>query len=95
MLPVPLHVTPTFHSDLVALDWRLHFEFVTTTATAAEAEATPLPAPAEPTQHVTWEAPETLPIETMIWDLPVQLCATSPGHVAQSLQMGASLTVRI
>ncbi|XP_037076494.1 RAB6A-GEF complex partner protein 2-like [Pollicipes pollicipes] len=90
MLPVPLHVTPTFRSELVALDWRLHFEFVTTTG-----GATPMAAAADPAHHATWEAPGALPIETMVWDLPVQLCSTSPGHVAQGLHMDVVHTVKV
>ena len=90
MLPVPLHVTPSFRSELVELSWRLHFEFVTTTGGAA-----PVSAPADPSHHATWEAPDTLPIETMVWDLPVRLCPTSPGHVAQALHMAVTQTAAV
>ncbi|XP_043213696.1 RAB6A-GEF complex partner protein 2-like [Amphibalanus amphitrite] len=90
MLPVPLHVTPSFRSELVELSWRLHFEFVTTTGGAV-----PLATPADPAHHATWEAPDTLPIETMVWDLPVRLCPTSPGHVAQALHMAVTHTVSV
>lgn len=69
ILPVPLYVTPSFKTDLVELRWRLHFQFVTSTNPNFDSTC----APGE-----TWHAPEDIEIETMIWNLPIQLVATNP-----------------
>lgn len=96
ILPIPLHVTPTFTTDLgksllsmkiyilfnnlllpVSLKWRLHFEFVTSTSKDLD--------PPYPTQN-SWQAPTDIPIETMVWSLPIKLFSTTPMQVAQGLQ---------
>lgn len=97
ILPVPLHVTPSFSTSLgmnigrfwlslrftdrflffaclVDVRWRLHFEFVTSTSDSL----TPL--------HVdenNWQAPVDIPIETMVWNLPITLYPTSPMQILQ------------
>lgn len=74
ILPVPLHVSPSFATPLVDVRWRLHFEFVTSTSD----ELKPLHLDAE---H--WQAPTDIPIETMVWNLPVTLYPTSPMQILQ------------
>ncbi|KAJ6635150.1 RAB6A-GEF complex partner protein 2 [Pseudolycoriella hygida] len=74
ILPVPLHVTPSFSTSLVDVRWRLHFEFVTSTSDSL----TPL--------HLdenNWQAPVDIPIETMVWNLPITLYPTSPMQILQ------------
>lgn len=74
VLPIPLHVTPDFTTDLVTLKWRLHFEFVTTVKMAEM--------PNERT--VNWQGPSSLDVETMIWDLPLHIHPTAaPPNTAQ------------
>lgn len=80
-LPVPLHVTPSFDTDMVALKWRLHFEFVTA--------MTPLRWSGEN----NWEAPTSLDIETMVWDLPIVIYPTTPAHVSKALYGTCDATV--
>lgn len=81
ILPIPLHVTPAFETDLVHLKWRLHFEFVTSTHKGLDL----------PDSEVKyWQAPSEVPIETMVWSLPIRLYSTTPVHVAQGVQ-GVSL----
>ncbi|RZF33861.1 hypothetical protein LSTR_LSTR009885 [Laodelphax striatellus] len=67
-LPIPLYVTPAFDTDVVSLRWRLHFEFVTTDSNSdlfsVEKDST------------SWQGPQSLAIETMIWDLPIQIYPT-------------------
>ncbi|GLV43330.1 uncharacterized protein CBL_03873 [Carabus blaptoides fortunei] len=77
ILPIPLHVTPAFTTPLVCLKWRLHFEFVTSTDKALEAPSL---------DQCGWQAPSEIPIETMIWSLPIRLFSTTPLHVLQGLQ---------
>ncbi|GAB0092887.1 RAB6A-GEF complex partner protein 2 [Sergentomyia squamirostris] len=72
ILPIPLHVTPTFATDLVEIRWQLHFEFVTS----------------EDLQSVeihgnSWQAPTDISIETMIWNLPITLYPTAPQQILQ------------
>lgn len=74
VLPIPLHVTPDFTTDLVTLKWRLHFEFVTTSKLVEM--------PSENT--VSWHGPSNLDVETMIWDLPLHIHpTTTPPNTAQ------------
>ena len=61
----------------VCLKWRLHFEFVTAKA--------PLPAAGEPqsaADSVSWQGPADIDVETMVWDLPIKVFATSPIHAS-------------
>lgn len=74
ILPVPLHVTPSFATPLVDVRWRLHFEFVTSTSEGLK----PLHQDAD-----RWQAPTDIPIETMVWNLPVTLYPTSPMQILQ------------
>lgn len=75
ILPVPLHVTPSFGTALVDVRWRLHFEFVTSTSEALR----PLHQ-----DEASWQAPRDIPIETMVWNLPVTLYPTSPMQILQA-----------
>lgn len=77
-LPVPMHVTPSFSSDIVELRWKLHFEFVLTT--------TSVPSPASRTPSGDWHAPSVLEVQTMVWDLPISLYPTHPSHVANAIK---------
>ncbi|XP_037956414.1 RAB6A-GEF complex partner protein 2-like [Teleopsis dalmanni] len=69
ILPIPLTVTPTFRTDLVELKWRLHFQFVTSTMLDF---GQPNPKSGE------LKAPAEIPVETMIWNLPITLYAANP-----------------
>ncbi|KAH8343938.1 hypothetical protein KR084_002032 [Drosophila pseudotakahashii] len=69
VVPIPLHVTPTFRTDLVDVRWRLHFEFVTTTMMDFG-----IPNP----EFGELKAPAELPVETMVWNLPVTIYAANP-----------------
>lgn len=69
VVPIPLHVTPTFRTDLVDVRWRLHFEFVTTTLIDF---GIPNPESGE------LKAPSEMPVETMVWNLPVTVYAANP-----------------
>lgn len=61
----------------MSLRWRLHFEFVTSTHKGL---ATPSSTDSD------WKAPSEVPIETMVWSLPIRLYSTTPIHVAQGIQ---------
>ncbi|KAF6197640.1 hypothetical protein GE061_008606 [Apolygus lucorum] len=67
-LPIPFHVTPAFSTELMELRWKLHFEFVT-----GDPSETSFVVDSQ-----TWRAPEALNIETMIWNLPIQIYPSVP-----------------
>lgn len=73
ILPIPLHITPTFATDRSEIRWQLHFQFVTTIAEDV------LRVP----EDGNWKAPTDIDIETMIWNLPITLYPTSPHHIEQ------------
>ncbi|XP_045537844.1 RAB6A-GEF complex partner protein 2 [Papilio machaon] len=72
ILPIPLHITPAFDVNEVSLRWRLHFEFVTTNE-----KLSPNP------EEKDWNAPLNVPIETMVWNLPVKIYSTLPKQITQ------------
>ncbi|KAF6023643.1 RGP1 [Bugula neritina] len=73
MLPIPLHITPSFNSDFVSLKWQLHIEFVTLTTHI------PDQAPAESdTSSTLWHGVTDLDTETIHWHLPLTLLSTNP-----------------
>ena len=70
-------LTSFFRFISVCLKWRLHFEFIT----AKNA----LPIAAEPgssADSVTWQGPADIDVETMVWDMPIKVFATSPIHAS-------------
>lgn len=77
ILPVPLHITPTFVTERSEIRWQLHFQFVTTTA--ENLMRVPV---AEGSNE--WKAPTDIEIETMIWNLPITLYPTSPHFFQQA-----------
>lgn len=82
-LPVPLHLTPSFDSELVILKWRLHFEFVTAIKSINWKG------------DGGWQPPRIVDIETMVWDFPIVIYPTTPAHVSNAIhgQREASLSV--
>ncbi|CAK1583759.1 unnamed protein product [Parnassius mnemosyne] len=72
ILPIPLHITPAFDVNEVSLRWRLHFEFVTTNENLSPSS-----------EDNDWNAPLNVPIETMVWNLPVKIYSTLPKQITQ------------
>lgn len=91
-LPVPLHVTPSFGSDIAELRWKLHFEFVMTTSPVAQPGSQQSPGPGG---HDEWRPPAVLDVQTMVWDLPICLYPTHPGHVSSALKAPSQLSLQI
>lgn len=58
---------------MIALKWRLHFEFVTAVTALNWSGET------------AWEPPTVMNIETMVWDLPIIIHPTAPTHVSKAL----------
>lgn len=71
---------------IVSLKWRLHFEFVTSTFKGLETPGL---------DQCGWEAPAEIPIETMVWSLPIRLLSTTPLQVSQGLQANPAQTLVI
>ncbi|XP_065354879.1 RAB6A-GEF complex partner protein 2 [Calliphora vicina] len=69
VVPIPLHITPSFRTESVDVRWRLHFEFVTSTMMdfgKTNPEVGEL------------QAPNELPVETMVWNLPITIYSANP-----------------
>lgn len=64
---------------LVSLKWKLHFEFVTANTLS------PMPEPRNSSENVSWQGPASLDVQTMIWDLPIDIYPTHPLQVAHGL----------
>jgi RAB6A-GEF complex partner protein 2 len=75
ILPIPLHVTPSFTTDIVEVRWRLHFQFVTSTSD----ELMPIEGPTDE----YWNGPKNINIETMVWNLPIFIHSTNPTQIFQ------------
>ncbi|XP_055902664.1 RAB6A-GEF complex partner protein 2 [Eupeodes corollae] len=69
IIPIPLHAAPSFRTDLVDVRWRLHFEFVSSTMMD-------IGKPNVENGELT--APQEIPVETMIWNLPVTIYSANP-----------------
>uniref|UniRef100_A0A182W093 RAB6A-GEF complex partner protein 2 n=1 Tax=Anopheles minimus TaxID=112268 RepID=A0A182W093_9DIPT len=82
ILPIPLHVTPTFRTDLVEVSWRLHFQFVTSTNPELSSEML-LDRNTANEDELEWVAPTDIAIETMIWSLPITIYPTAPLQIPQ------------
>lgn len=83
VVPIPLHITPSFRTDSVEVKWRLHFEFVTSTmmnfkTTSFDGEL---------------QAPNELPVETMIWNLPITIYSANPLQIYAASQ-GHSMLIK-
>lgn len=85
VLPLPLHITPSFYTDLVTLKWRLHFEFVTSIEDEMLMKPVEKPKKGDLDGQV-WQGPTNVKIETMVWDLPIKIYANLPTYISQGLQ---------
>lgn len=86
-LAIPLNVTPAFSTLLVCVKWRLHFEFVTSTKTSGERLD-------ETKEGTCWTGPEHVDIETMVWDLPIQIYPSVPS-IANDPHAQTRITIAI
>ncbi|XP_075145867.1 RAB6A-GEF complex partner protein 2 [Haematobia irritans] len=69
VVPIPLHITPTFRTDCVDVKWRLHFEFVTS-------EMMDFGKKNPDVGELL--APNEIPVETMVWNLPITIYPANP-----------------
>jgi len=90
VLPIPLQVTPTFSTDLVQLNWKLHFEFVISIT-----DDKPVAVDNYKGDGQILRGPSSLNVETMIWDLPIKIYPTKPSHIALGLRMQDSLVATV
>ena len=85
VLPVPLHLAPSFSTPVCSVSYYLHFEFVTT---ASKGEKQEVP---EEEGGSEWQGPTKMEIETMVWDLPIKLYTTFPNHALQAFRGEATV----
>jgi len=76
VLAVPLHLTPSFSTNICSLSYNLHFEFVTS-VNKLERQGAP-----QEEGGSEWQGAGKLDIETMVWDLPITVYPTFPTHAA-------------
>ncbi|KAM6949312.1 RAB6A-GEF complex partner protein 2 isoform 2-T2 [Aplochiton taeniatus] len=89
-LPIPLNVTPGFSTDIVALRWRLHFEFVTAR------EPTEPPVVLQNQSEVTvWSGAEHVDVDTFSWDLPIKVLPTNPALASFVSQFTGTNSIQI
>ncbi|OQV16077.1 putative RAB6A-GEF complex partner protein 2 [Hypsibius exemplaris] len=86
ILPVPLHVTSSFASEIVEFRWKLRFEF----ALSSEMFHLEVPSVGNENQSVLWRPPLRVPVETILWDVPIDIYPTDPIQV-HSVHMRESL----
>lgn len=84
ILPIPLTVTPSFKTNVVTLNWKLHFEFVTTRPEQLKELRIP------DTQGVLIKPPAGLSVQTLSWHLPLEVYPNHPVQVARGLQLPSS-----
>eukprot|EP00088_Acartia_fossae_P011715 TRINITY_DN15972_c0_g1_i1.p1 TRINITY_DN15972_c0_g1~~TRINITY_DN15972_c0_g1_i1.p1 ORF type:complete len:380 (-),score=61.83 TRINITY_DN15972_c0_g1_i1:340-1479(-) len=89
VLPIPLHLTPSFSTNICSLTYNLHFEFVTSVNELTRQ------GPPEEEGGSEWQGPTKMDIETMVWDLPITLYPTFPTHAALHSNIGTSNTSQI
>jgi hypothetical protein len=75
---------------IVALKWRLHFEFVISLDPDLDLLSCPDVSNGNST---TWQGPSSIPIETMVWDLPVTIYPSNPQHVGQGIRAHSKHTM--
>ena len=61
----------------MCLKWRMHFEFVTSKSALPEVKQ-----PTSASESVTWRGPSDIDVETLVWDMPIKVFATSPVHAS-------------
>jgi hypothetical protein len=68
-IPIPLHVTPTFSTDLVELSWKLDFQFLTSKSKQQKIDSD------------NWMLPRNVEVESVVWTLPITVFTTSPAQL--------------
>ena len=89
ILPIPLTVTPSFKTNVLTLNWRLHFEFVTTRPDQLKELRIP------DTQGDLFKPPAGLSVQTFSWHLPLQVYPNHPVQVARGLQLPSAASLLV
>ena len=74
---------------LVSLRWKLHFEFA-----ISKNLRDILPTTNDPSTSTIWSTPNSMEVESMIWDLPIKVLPTNP-YFANSVAKFPCTTVAI
>lgn len=72
-MQIPVHITPTFVTDIISLRWRLHFDFA-----LSKTEIQKIQRSNDPAMSVSWRPPDCLSVEVISWDLPIVLHPFDP-----------------
>lgn len=72
-LQIPVHITPTFVTDIISLRWRLHFDFA-----LSKTQIQKIQKSNDPAMSVSWRPPDNLTVEVISWDLPIVIHPFDP-----------------
>jgi len=73
----------------VILSWKLHFEFVTTKIEELQTEKL------QDSQGIMEQSPPNLRVQTMVWDLPINILPAHPLQIGRALQMPATMSITV
>ena len=95
-LEIPLHITPTFKSNLCSIAWMIQFEFVVSCDKSFDQfpmipagmgdSASNNPEQPAPTMNCEWNGPQQLQVQTLVWTLPITILPCDPYQVDTSLR---------
>lgn len=72
-MQIPVHITPSFVTDIISLRWRLHFDFA-----LSKTQIQKIQRSNDPAMSVSWRPPDSLSVEVISWDLPIVLHPFDP-----------------
>merc|ERR1719468_349120 len=72
-MQIPVHITPSFVTDIISLRWRLHFDFA-----LSKTDVQKIQRSNDPAMSVSWRPPDHLTVEVIKWDLPIVLHPFDP-----------------
>jgi len=72
-MQMPVHLTPTFVSDIISLRWRLHFEFALSKTPIQKIQKSN-----DPAVSVSWHPPSQVGVDVISWVLPIAIHPFDP-----------------
>jgi hypothetical protein len=77
-LQVPVLATPAFNTDILALQWRLNFDFMISSTNKIQTIDSDKDENVDAMADTVWQVPNILNTEKMSWSLPINVHPTSP-----------------
>ncbi len=76
-LQVPVLATPAFVTDIVALQWKLNFDFMISSTNKIQSISSDT-GDTDNMSDIVWQVPNILNTEKMSWSLPINVHPASP-----------------